>query len=56
MSAWGWPQWVYAGLVAFGVLFALVKDGEPRTGTHSASGALLSAIIACWLLWMGGFW
>lgn len=32
----------------------LGKDGEPKEGTYSAGGALISAVIVFTLAWLGG--
>jgi hypothetical protein len=55
MSAWGWPQWVIVGCVAWGVLTSIAKDGEPK-GDYNAGFAIADGMILAWLLWMGGFW
>lgn len=52
---WGWPQWVYAGLMVFGVLRGLAKDGDPD-GKVNAGMSIAAAMVCAWLLWMGGFW
>lgn len=55
MSAWAWPQWVYAGLLSYGVLRAMVKHGEPSP-PWDAGFSMAAAMLCAWLLWMGGFW
>ena len=55
MSAWGWPQWLYAGMFLLSNLIALAKDGEPRTGKHEFGITLASTFVCAWILWMGGF-
>lgn len=55
MTAWHWPQWVLAGLLAFDVVIHISKDGEPRRAYNGPIGAL-SVGITAWLLWCGGFW
>jgi hypothetical protein len=56
MSEWGWPQWVYAGLLAIVPLLTAVLHGMPRTGKHDFWLSVCASGIGAWLLWMGGFW
>lgn len=55
MSAWGWPQWAYAGLMAFGVVVSISKHGQPQ-GVYSGPMTFITVALCVWILWMGGFW
>ena len=52
---WHWPQYTVCALYGLSLLIGLSKDGEPRTGSHSLAGAMLSVALSSWLLWSGGF-
>lgn len=54
-SAWGWPQWVYLGIVALGLVVAAITDGTPLRGNVQFSVQLLAAAITVVLLSFGGF-
>ncbi len=54
--AWGWPQFVVAGLLVADLGLAIGRDGAPRTGTESFGSSLVAAAIWAWLLYMGAFW
>jgi len=50
-EAWGWPQWIIAGLYLAALLqVALKKDLEGRTNKA------IVLILLVWTLYMGGFW
>jgi len=49
-----WPQYVYLGLVLFGLGFVLSNHGEPQTH-YNFFTSLLNTSLALFLLIMGGF-
>ncbi|MDD2870105.1 hypothetical protein [Neomegalonema sp.] len=51
----GWPQWVFAGLLAISVIVGFMLDGEPRD-PWSFTGSAGSAAILALLLHAGDFW
>ena len=53
--SWGWPQWVYAGLVALTVITHISKHGDDY-GQYNGITKSLDAALVVWLLYMGGFW
>lgn len=55
MSAWGFPQWAIAVLLALELILAFILDGQPRPN-YSACRHALSVAIVLVLLWQGGFW
>lgn len=50
-----WPQWVYAGLIAFNVTAGMYKAGKSQDG-GDAVVVLLAAATATTILYFGGFW
>lgn len=52
---WQWPQIAWACFVGFGLVCAIAKDGEPRTGKHSLALSMLALCISATLLYFGGF-
>lgn len=52
---WGWPQYVMVGLYVFSLLTDIVRDGEPKTGKHSAGVGVVAIAIAAFILTAGGF-
>ena len=50
----GAPQVITICLLAIGLVYTLIKDGEPR-GNYSFSEALFSTLINVALLYWGGF-
>lgn len=54
-SQWAWPQWTYVGVFAFNLLMAIILDGQPKTGNHSAGVTLVASAIALVILVSGGF-
>jgi hypothetical protein len=55
MTAWHWPQWIEAGLLALSVIGAVSNHGKPR-GNYDGPSSFLAAVFLSWLLWCGGFW
>jgi hypothetical protein len=55
VSAWHWPQWTEAGLLAFGTIIAVCRHGEPRE-KYDAGDRAVGVALVVWVLWCGGFW
>ncbi|WAJ26885.1 hypothetical protein [Antarcticirhabdus aurantiaca] len=55
MSAWGFPQWILAVLIAIELSLAFILDGQPRPNYSACRHGLAVAILLV-LLWWGGFW
>ncbi len=49
------PQWIYIGLLAFGLVEATIKHGQPK-GEYNAYHTLVATALVALLLWWGGFW
>jgi hypothetical protein len=56
LATWGWPQWTYASIFGFNVLFAALMEGRPRGGEHSFGISLVASAIGIGILFAGGFW
>lgn len=55
LALWGWPQFVYAGLVIFSTGLNLANHGKPREPSNFVT-SFVSMSLVMWLLYEGGFW
>ena len=55
LSQWGWPQFVYASLIIFGLGVTLAKHGQPRE-PHNFMFATITTLLCLWIQYKGGFW
>jgi len=53
---WNWPQITWAVLAFLSLLIAAAYHGEPRTGRYNFPLSFMVAVLAVFLLYMGGFW
>lgn len=51
-----WPQITYLSIMAFCLLVAAAKNGEPTNTKHNFPVVLCFAGFYFWLLWQGGFY
>lgn len=51
----GWPQYTMLALLFMSTGIYAAKDGQPKTGTYSFVGALVSDAVMIGLLYAGGF-
>ena len=54
LDGWGWPQWVYLSIFAFGLVVHICNHGDKRE--YNGPLALVSVAICSWILYEGGFW
>lgn len=52
---WGWPQFVYLGLMVLGLGVGLAQDGQPKEGKHSFMTTLVATALVLWVVYCGGF-
>ena len=55
MSAWGWPQWVCAGILLMHLVMHCSKHGQKRDDYNGPATAVEVSVWA-FVLYMGGFW
>lgn len=55
VSAWEWPQWVFAGLLFLQLVMHVIHHGKERE-KYNGHTAIIDVGLSVWLLWMGGFW
>lgn len=52
----GWPQWIWIGVVAFVAVSSMVMHGKPQSaGNHDFFRAVVLMALESGLLWWGGF-
>ena len=54
MDRWGWPQFLYAGILILGLILSAKDNGKPRS-PESFGRSLFCAIIDVLILKAGGF-
>lgn len=50
-----WPQITMIVLYGLNIGISCAKDGQPKEGKYSGITAIISCVIAAWILYQGGF-